>query len=201
MGFSKIDIISVGRFSLATMIFAHLPLALVPPFYINRFFLAGGMTRSVSEWMWRRRNVAASEQKPRRVYSSRVAALLVCALLLLPYILLLCLFPHPARMPSAYTLDARATVLYVALQDAFSRSSSPYPFSINARRRRLSTTSRGTSLECWKEEKVGLNQRDSLRALRTLAGVASCIEGFPAFSVFRKWLACRIRYMQIATNC
>lgn len=29
---------------------------------------------------------------------------------------------------------------------AFSRSSSPYPFSVDARRRRLSTTSRGTSL-------------------------------------------------------
>lgn len=100
--------IAVGGFSFAMMIFAHLPLTLVPPL-CNRFFFAGGMTRSVSEWMWRRRNVAASEQKPRRVYSSRVAPLLVCALLLLPYIPLPSFSPLVSR--SWTTLDARRSSL------------------------------------------------------------------------------------------
>lgn len=93
---------------------------------------------------------------------------------LLPYIHLplSLLSSAPASQPW-YTW--RTTVPYVALQDAFSRSSSPYPFSINARRRRLSTTSRGTSLEtrvcsCWKEEKVRLDRRDSLRAI-SYAGI------------------------------
>lgn len=63
-------------------------------------------------------------------YSSRVAPLLVCTFFSpslysssLPF-----LFSPSASRPW-YTW--RTTVLYVALQDAFSRSSSPYPFSIN----------------------------------------------------------------------
>lgn len=136
-------------------------------------------------------------------YSSRVAPLLVCAFFSpslysssLPF-----LSSPPASRPW-YTW--RTTVLYVALQGAFSRSS-PYPFSINARRRRLSTTSCGTSLEtrvcsCWKEEKVRLDQRDSLRAVsyvdivsivgrvRVVSTLSSDVSSHPIF------------YTQIATN-
>lgn len=131
------------------MIFVHLPLALIPPL-CSRFFLPwarkGRMTRSVSEWMWRRRSVAASEQKPRRVLLSRGSSSCLRFLLsFLIFIFSLSFLSSPPASRPWYTW--RTTVLYVALQDAFSRSSSPYPFSINARRRRLSTTSRGTSLE------------------------------------------------------
>lgn len=79
-------------------------------------------------------------------YSSRVAPLLVCAFFS-PSLYSSSLSPLASPPASRPWHTWRTTVLYVALQDAFSRSSSPYPFSINARRRRLSTTSRGTSLE------------------------------------------------------
>jgi len=116
--------IIVDSFSFAMMIFAHPPLALIP-LLCSRFFLLGArkerMTRSVSEWMWRRRNVAASEQKPRRVFLSRDSSSCLRFLLsFLPYIPFL--FPHSLLPPASrpwYTW--RTTVLYVALQDAFRR--------------------------------------------------------------------------------
>lgn len=164
--------ITVGGFSFATMIFAHLPLALVPPL-CSGFFLPREWGRG--EWRGACQNecdAGGTSRLPSKnyvAYFSRVAPLLVCAFFSpsLYFSSLSFLSSPPASRPW-YTW--RTTVLYVALQDAFSRSSSPYPFSINARRRRLSTTSRGTSLEtrvcsCWKEEKVRLDQRDSLRAV------------------------------------
>lgn len=99
----------------------------------------------------------------------------------------------------------RTTVLYVTLQDAFSRSSSPYPFSINARRRRLSTTSRGTSLEtrvcsCWKEEKVRLDQRDRLRTV-SYTGIVPTAGRFGVVSTLSSDVSLHpISYTQITTN-
>lgn len=162
------------------------------------------MMRSVSEWMWRRRNVAASKQKPRRVLLSRGSS--SCLRFLLSFLIFIfsLLSPLPACIPWPW-YTWRTTVLYVALQDAFSRSSSPYPFSINARRRRLSTTSRGTSLEtrvrsCWKEEKVRLERRDSLRAI-SYAGIVPTAGPARAVSTLSSDVSPRlIFYTQIAPN-
>lgn len=161
--------ITVNGFSLATMIFAHLALALIS---VAVFSCRG---RGRGEWRGACQNecdAGGTSRLPSKnhvAYSSRVAPLLVCAFFSLSLYSSSLSFPSssPASRP-LYTW--RTTVLYVALQDAFSRSSSPYPFSINARRRRLSTTSRGTSLKTrvcsyCKEEKVRLDQRDSLRTV------------------------------------
>lgn len=133
------------------MIFAHLPLA---------FFLflssrhSAGVFSSRGGWRGACQNecdaggTSRLASKNHVAYYSRVAPLLVCAS---PSLYSSCSLPRPSppclRVPAVVAYTWRTTVLYVALQDAFSRSSSPYPFSINARRRRLSATSRGTSLE------------------------------------------------------
>jgi len=86
---------------------------------------------------------------------------------------LIFLLPASRPVPPACPGTLDGPLRGVTGRYAFGRSSSPYPFSINApRATRLSTTSRGISLEtrvrsCCEKERVGrVNQRDSWRALR-----------------------------------
>lgn len=136
--------------------------ALFPPI-CNRFFLAEGG----GEEGWRGAcqnecDAGGASRLPNKnhVAYSSLAWLLFLFVLSSPSLCFSLLSPLPLRLSHPgprYTWCT--TVLYVALQDAFSRSSSPYPFSINARRQRLSTTSRGTSPETRVCSCVGMKKK------------------------------------------
>lgn len=108
--------------------------ALFPPI-CNRFFLAEGG----EEEGWRGAcqnecDAGGASRLPNKnhVAYSSLAWLLFLFVLSSPSLCFSLLSPLPLRLlhpGPRYTW--RTTVLYVALQDAFSRSSSPYPFSIN----------------------------------------------------------------------
>lgn len=105
------------------------------PLLSNRFFLT---VKKGNDEERVRMNVTPAERRGFRAKTTSrtpLAWLLFLFVLFssfLPYIPLLYPFFSFALASRSPRYTWRTTVLYVTLQDAFSRSSSPYPFSINA---------------------------------------------------------------------
>lgn len=92
-------------------------------------------------------NVTPAERRGFRAKTTSRTPLAWLLFLFVLFSFLIFLFCPPCPSIPAVLHLTHDAALYMALQDAFSRSSSPYAFSISARRRRVSATSRGTSLE------------------------------------------------------